>query len=59
MATLTRRAEDIVWAGPYALLAAAGGEGALTAVREIEDQMRSLSTHVLSTAPDRSRIVKR
>jgi DNA-binding MurR/RpiR family transcriptional regulator len=42
-----------------ALLAAAGGEGALTAVREIEDQMRSLSTHVLSTAPDRSRIVKR
>ena len=43
-----------------ALLAAAGGEGALTAVREIEEQMRSLSTHVLSTvAPDRSRIVKR
>jgi DNA-binding MurR/RpiR family transcriptional regulator len=40
-----------------ALLAAAGGEGALTAVREIEEQMRSLSTHVLSTAaPDRSRI---
>jgi DNA-binding MurR/RpiR family transcriptional regulator len=38
-----------------ALLAAAGGEGALTAVREIEEQMRSLSTHVLSTAaPDRS-----
>ena len=31
-----------------ALLAAAGGEGALTAVREIEEQMRSLSTHVLS-----------
>jgi len=43
-----------------ALLAAAGGEGALTAVREIEEQMRSLSTHVLSTAArDRSRIVKR
>ena len=43
-----------------ALLAAAGGEGALTAVREIEEQMRSLSTHVLSTvAPDRSRFVKR
>ena len=30
-----------------ALLAAAGGEAALTAVREIEEQMRSLSTHVL------------
>ena len=42
-----------------ALLAAAGGEGAPTAVRKNEDQMRSLSTHVLSTAPDRSRIVKR
>jgi DNA-binding MurR/RpiR family transcriptional regulator len=37
-----------------ALLAAAGGEGALTAVREIEAQMRSLSTHMLSpAAPDR------
>jgi DNA-binding MurR/RpiR family transcriptional regulator len=43
-----------------ALVAAAGGERALTAVSEIEDQMRSLSTHVLSTAaPDRSRIVDR
>ena len=43
-----------------ALLAAAGGEGALTAVREIEEQMRSLSTHVLSTAaPDRSGVVRR
>jgi DNA-binding MurR/RpiR family transcriptional regulator len=43
-----------------ALLAAADGEGALTAVREIEEQMRSLSTHVLSIAvPDRSRIAKR
>jgi DNA-binding MurR/RpiR family transcriptional regulator len=43
-----------------ALLAAAGGEGALTAVREIEEQMRSLSTHVLPTAAaNRSRIVKR
>jgi DNA-binding MurR/RpiR family transcriptional regulator len=43
-----------------ALLAAAGGEGALTAVREIEEQLRSLSTHVLSNAgSDRSRIVKR
>ncbi len=43
-----------------ALLAAAGGERALTAVREIEEQMRSLSTHVLATmAPDRPRIVKR
>jgi DNA-binding MurR/RpiR family transcriptional regulator len=43
-----------------ALLAAARGEEALTAVREIEEQMRSLSTHVLSTAaPHRSRIVKR
>jgi DNA-binding MurR/RpiR family transcriptional regulator len=40
-----------------ALLAAADGEGALTAMREIEEQMQSLSTHVLSTAaPDRSRI---
>jgi hypothetical protein len=28
-------------------------------VREIEDQMRSPSTHVLATAPDRSRIVKK
>lgn len=43
-----------------ALLAAGGGEGALTAVREIEEQMRSLSTHVLSTAaPDRSGGAKR
>jgi DNA-binding MurR/RpiR family transcriptional regulator len=31
-----------------ALLAAGGGEGALAAVREIEEQMRALSTHVLS-----------
>ena len=31
-----------------ALLAAGGGEAALTAVREIEEQMRSLATHVLS-----------
>ena len=38
-----------------ALLAAAGGETALTAVRDIEAQMRSLSTHVLSTGPDRTR----
>jgi len=30
-----------------ALLAAGGGEGALTAVREIEEQMRALATHVL------------
>jgi DNA-binding MurR/RpiR family transcriptional regulator len=43
-----------------ALLAAGGGEGALTAVREIEEQMRSLSTHVLSTAaPDRPEGTKR
>jgi DNA-binding MurR/RpiR family transcriptional regulator len=31
-----------------ALLAAAGGEDALAAVREIEEQMRSLSIHVLT-----------
>jgi len=31
-----------------ALLAAAGGEAALTAVREIEEQMTALSTHVLA-----------
>jgi DNA-binding MurR/RpiR family transcriptional regulator len=31
-----------------ALLAAAGGKAALTAVREIEEQMRALSTHVLT-----------
>jgi DNA-binding MurR/RpiR family transcriptional regulator len=30
-----------------ALLAAGGGEAALTAVREIEEQMRALATHVL------------
>lgn len=32
-----------------ALLAAGGGEGALTAVLEAEEQMRSLSTHLLPT----------
>jgi DNA-binding MurR/RpiR family transcriptional regulator len=32
-----------------ALLAAGGGEGALAAVREIEEQIRALSTHVLSS----------